>query len=78
LLVLVALQIPANILYESFMSFIGLGVHPPYTSWGILMREGWKTLSSFPHLILYPSAVLFSTVWSFHVLIDSIRKPKNL
>ncbi|MFM6927768.1 MAG: ABC transporter permease, partial [Bdellovibrio sp.] len=38
LLVLVALQIPTNILYESFMSFIGLGVHPPYTSWGILMR----------------------------------------
>ncbi|MGE5084823.1 MAG: ABC transporter permease [Bacillota bacterium] len=78
LLVLVALQIPTNILYESFMSFIGLGVHPPYTSWGILMREGWKTLSSFPHLILYPAAVLFLTVWSFHVLIDSVRKPKNL
>jgi oligopeptide transport system permease protein len=76
LLVLVALQIPTNILYESFMSFIGLGVHPPFTSWGILVREGWKTLSSFPHLILFPSLVLFLTVWSFHVLIDSFRRQR--
>lgn len=73
LLVLVAMQIPTNILYESFMSFIGIGVHPPYTSWGILVSEGWKTLSSFPHLILFPSLVLFLTVWSFHILIDELR-----
>lgn len=74
LLVLLALQIPANILYESFMSFIGLGIQPPYTSWGILVREGWKTLSSFPHLILFPSAILFLTVWSFHMVLDSFKK----
>lgn len=73
LLVMVALQIPTNILYESFMSFIGLGMQPPYTSWGILVKEGWNTLSSYPHLILFPSAVLFLTVWSFHVVIDSLR-----
>ncbi len=74
LLVLIAVQIPTNILYESFMSFIGLGVHPPYTSWGILVREGWKTLSSFPHLILFPSLVLFLTVWSFHIILDHLRE----
>lgn len=74
LLVLLALQIPTNILYESFMSFIGLGVHPPYTSWGILVREGWKTLSSFPHLILFPSLVLFLTVWSLHIILDHLRE----
>lgn len=73
LLILVAMQIPTNILYESFMSFIGLGIHPPYTSWGILVREGWKTLSSFPHLILYPSLMLFLTVWSFHIILDHLR-----
>lgn len=76
LLVLIALQLPTNILYESFMSFIGLGVHPPYTSWGILVREGWKTLSSFPHLILFPSLVLFLTVWSFHILLDNWREDR--
>ncbi|WII72323.1 ABC transporter permease [Bdellovibrio sp. 22V] len=73
LLILVAMQIPTNILYESFMSFIGLGVHPPYTSWGILVREGWKTLSSFPHLILFPSLILFLTVWSIHILLDHFK-----
>lgn len=78
LLILVALQIPTNILYESFMSFIGLGIHPPYTSWGILVREGWKTLSSFPHLILYPSLILFLTVWSFHIILDALKSKFRL
>jgi oligopeptide transport system permease protein len=70
LMILVAMQIPNNILYESFMSFIGLGIQPPHTSWGILVREGWKTLTSFPHLILFPSLVLFLTVWSFQIILD--------
>jgi oligopeptide transport system permease protein len=73
LLVMMALQVPLNIVYESFMSFIGLGIHPPFTSWGILVREGWKTLSSFPHLILFPSLILFLTVWSIHILVDRFR-----
>ena len=74
LLVLVALQVPTNILYESFMSFIGLGIHPPDTSWGILVREGWKTLSSFPHMVLFPSLVLFLTVWSLHIVLDRFKE----
>lgn len=78
LLLLIAMQIPTNILYESFMSFVGLGIHPPYTSWGILVREGWKTLSSFPHLILFPSMILFFTVWSFHIVLDHIKEKLRL
>ena len=77
LMVLVALQVPTSILYESFMSFIGLGIHPPETSWGILMREGWKTLSSFPYLLLLPSSILFLTVWSFHIIVDKLRSQKG-
>ncbi|MEN0060284.1 MAG: ABC transporter permease subunit, partial [Bdellovibrio sp.] len=73
ILILWALQIPTTILNESFMSFIGLGVQPPYTSWGLLVREGWKTLSSFPHLLLLPSLILFLTVWSIHILLDFFR-----
>lgn len=68
LTVLLGLQVPANILYESFMSFIGLGVEPPASSWGLLVQEGWQSLSSYPHLILFPALVLFLTVWSLHVL----------
>ena len=77
LLVLVALQVPANILYESFMSFIGLGIQPPDTSWGILVREGWKTLSSFPHMVLFPSLVLFLTVWSLHIVLDRFKEHRR-
>lgn len=68
LMILIAMQIPANMMYESFMSFVGLGVHPPQTSWGILVKEGWKTLSSFPHLILCPSLILFLTIWTLHLV----------
>ena len=77
LLVLIALQVPSAIIYESFMSFIGLGTQPPDTSWGILVKEGWSTLSTYPHLILFPSLILFLTVWSIHLLIDHLRAPAS-
>lgn len=77
LLVLMALQVPSAIIYESFMSFIGLGTQPPDTSWGILVKEGWSSLSSYPHLILFPSLILFLTVWSFHALIDQLRESEQ-
>lgn len=73
LLVLIATQIPGNIIYESFLSFVGLGMQPPDTSWGVLIREGWKSLASFPHLVLYPSMTLFMTVWSIHICLDRIK-----
>lgn len=68
LAVLLALQIPANILYESFMSFIGLGVQAPATSWGLLVQEGWRSLSVYPHTMLFPCLVLFVTIWSMNVV----------
>jgi oligopeptide transport system permease protein len=73
LLILMALQVPSAIIYESFMSFIGLGTQPPDTSWGILVKEGWGTLSSYPHLILFPSLILFLTVWAIHSILDHFR-----
>ena len=74
LLVVLGLQVPSNILYESFMSFIGIGVHPPQTSWGVLIQEGWRSLSTYPHTILGPSLILFMTVWSLHVLFEGKRR----
>lgn len=69
ILVLLGLQIPANILYESYMSFIGVGIQPPDTSWGLLVQEGWKSLGTSPHLILFPALVLFIAVWSLNSLL---------
>ena len=77
ILVLLGLQIPTSILYESFMSFIGLGVQAPMTSWGVLVSEGWKMLSTYPNLILAPSVVIFLTVFSFHGIIDYFQDQSN-
>ena len=74
ILVLLGLQVPNLILFESFLSFVGLGIQPPLASWGGLIQEGWRTLSTYPHLILVPSTVLFFTVLSFNVLFDEVRR----
>lgn len=73
LIVLLTFQIPTNILLESFLSFIGLGLQPPYSSWGVLANEGWRSLRSEPHLILFPGSVLFLTMLCFNYLGDGLR-----
>ncbi len=73
-LVILTAQIPAHISYESFLSFLGLGLHPPYSSWGVLAGEGWRTMRSSPHLIIFPGLVIFFTMMAFHFLGDGFRK----
>lgn len=66
-------QIPTSIMSESFLSFIGLGLEPPYSSWGTLANEGFRGMKSYPYLILFPGAVLFITLISFNSLGDGFR-----
>ncbi|HEY8272352.1 MAG TPA: ABC transporter permease [Pseudobdellovibrionaceae bacterium] len=73
--VLFVMQIPASVLYESMISFAGYGLQSPQVSWGILLQEGWRSLSQFPHLLLLPALVLFLTVLSFHLVFS--KKPKD-
>ena len=73
IVVLLTLQIPSNILSESFLSFLGLGLQPPYSSWGVLAEEGWKSLRSHPHLMLAPCTALFFTIMAFNLMGDSLR-----
>jgi ABC-type dipeptide/oligopeptide/nickel transport system permease subunit len=65
-------QIPSNILFESFLSFIGLGLQPPYSSWGVLANDGWRA-KGYPHLILFPGFALFTTILAFNLLGDGLR-----
>jgi oligopeptide transport system permease protein len=58
---------------ESFLSFIGLGLQPPYSSWGTLASDGFRAIRSFPHLIIFPGAVLFITLLAFNYLGDGLR-----
>ena len=72
-LVALTLSIPTSILAESTLSFLGLGIAPPESSWGTLASDGWKALKSFPHLILFPSLTIFLTILAFNFLGDGLR-----
>lgn len=73
IIVSLTVQIPANIMSESFLSFIGLGLQPPFSSWGTLANEGFRAMKSYPHLIIYPGTVLFLTMLAFNYLGDGLR-----
>lgn len=72
-IVLLTIQIPSNILAESFMSFLGLGLQPPFSSWGVLANDGWRSLRSYPHLIISPGIAIFSAMMAFNLLGDGLR-----
>jgi oligopeptide transport system permease protein len=66
-------DIPQNILAESFLSFVGLGLEPPYASWGTLANEGWRAYRTYPYLIIFPGVALFLTILAFNFLGDGLR-----
>ena len=68
-----ALAIPSFILYEAFLSFIGLGVNPPMPSWGAMLNEGYVGMRSHFHLILWPAVAISLTLFAFNFLGDGIR-----
>lgn len=72
-IVLLTFQIPSNILAESFLSFLGLGLQPPYSSWGVLANDGWRSLESYPHLMISPGVAIFITMLGFNLLGDGLR-----
>lgn len=65
--------IPQNIMAESFLSFVGLGLEPPYASWGTLANEGWRAYRTYPYLIFFPGIALFFTILAFNFLGDGLR-----
>jgi oligopeptide transport system permease protein len=72
-IVYTTLTIPAIILQEAFLSFLGLGVQPPDASWGVLVAEGAQMLAFFPWLTLFPGAALALTLFAFNFLGDGLR-----
>lgn len=54
-------QLSTNIMAESFLSFLGLGIRAPECSWGTLAHEGLRLMQSYPHLLIFPSLVLLLT-----------------
>ena len=71
-----ALTMPAIILYESFLSFLGLGVEPPMASWGTLIAEGVGQINPirvYWWLIVFPGGVLVTTLLALNFLGDGLR-----
>ncbi|MBL8225004.1 MAG: ABC transporter permease subunit [Chromatiales bacterium] len=71
--VYVTLLIPTNIVVESYLSFLGLGVQEPLTSWGLLISQGAGQLDSAPWLIAFPATFLAVTMFCFNFIGDGLR-----
>jgi oligopeptide transport system permease protein len=75
-IVYITLTIPRVMLFEAFLSFLGLGVEPPDVSWGLLANEGIKVITPvkiYWWLIVYPSAALGLTLYALNFLGDGLR-----
>ena len=72
-LVAMTLGIPAAILTESGLSFLGLGVRPPYATWGNILNEGKEVIELAWWLSVYPGLAILVTVLSYNLLGEGIR-----
>jgi oligopeptide transport system permease protein len=73
IIVYATLTVPEVILLESFLSFLGLGVQPPQSSWGVLIKEGAEVMEEYPWLLMYPGIVMALTLFSLNFLGDGLR-----
>lgn len=73
IVVYTTLTIPNVILLESFLSFLGLGVQPPQSSWGSLISGGTETMEEYSWLLIFPGLVLSLTLFSLNFLGDGLR-----
>jgi oligopeptide transport system permease protein len=73
IIVYTTLTIPSVMLLEAFLSFLGLGVQPPQTSWGLLISYGAESMEEYPWLLLYPGLALTLTLFSLNFLGDGLR-----
>ena len=73
LIVYTTLTIPSVMLLEAFISFLGLGVQPPASSWGSLISDGVETMEEYPWLLIFPGIVLSMTLFALNFLGDGLR-----
>ncbi|MCC6904651.1 MAG: ABC transporter permease [Anaerolineae bacterium] len=72
-IVWLTLQIPNLILTESTLSFIGLGVQEPLSSWGKMLSDGWRSMRSAPHMAVFPALAIMITMLAFNFFGDGLR-----
>lgn len=72
-IVYATLTVPSVILSEAFLSFLGIGVQPPYPSWGSLAADGIKNLAIYPWQMIFPGVTMALTLFSLNFLGDGLR-----
>ena len=73
IIVYTTLTIPAVMLLEAFLSFLGLGVQPPMSSWGTLIKDGAEKMEEYWWLLVFPGTVFSLTLFSLNFLGDGLR-----
>ena len=73
IIVYTTLTIPSVMLLEALLSFLGLGIQPPATSWGLLISYGAETMEEYPWLLIFPGCALTLTLFSLNFLGDGLR-----
>ncbi|MDG1292948.1 MAG: ABC transporter permease [Pseudomonadales bacterium] len=72
-IVYITLTIPSVMLLEAFLSFLGLGIQPPQSSWGVLISGGVETMEEYPWLLVFPGLALSLTLFALNFLGDGLR-----
>ena len=72
-IVYATLTVPAVMIFEAVLSFLGLGVQAPATSWGVLINEGTSAIEEYPWLLIYPGAAMSLTLFCLNFLGDGLR-----
>ncbi|MFM1549651.1 MAG: ABC transporter permease [Lentisphaeria bacterium] len=73
IIVYTTLTIPSVMLLEAFLSFLGLGVQPPMSSWGLLINEGADAMEEYPWMLIFPGLFLSAALFSLNFLGDGLR-----
>ena len=67
------LSVGGIILFESVLSFLGLGIQPPTASWGNMMNNAQELIAQAPHMIVFPGALIFIVVVAFNFVGDGLQ-----
>ena len=73
IIIYATLTVPRVMLLEAFLSFLGLGVQPPMSSWGLLIRDGVETMEEYPWLLISPGLLFSLTLFALNAFGDGLR-----
>ena len=73
IIIYATLTVPNVMLLEAFLSFLGLGIQPPESSWGLLINYGVETMEEYPWLLIFPGLALTVTLFALNFLGDGLR-----